>query len=210
MPDDLFTRLHATELSRRPGHQAAMLTESTSHWWAICCDCWRMTSFAEGRLSLDEPEYRVVDGALLLAALDLAEHQADSGHRRCVLWTGSMAHERPPDQYERAVCAGHPAYVIPRFGGRWHPAPPSAGCVLTARLFEVDGTLMQAYPLAVPAWVDSRHGTTRFHAGMDLTDRAYVCTACACEACRIAPCGPVSTATPAFPGGLNTGDMGLG
>src|SRR5687767_4957673 len=112
-----------------------------SYWWSVCHDCPRRRSFGEFRMGRGGPGGHVLDGALLLAALDLAEHQGGTGHWRGLLWTGTAAAEREPEDTELGVCAEHPAYVIPQLGGAWTwmPNPENRVCALQARTFDMHG-----------------------------------------------------------------------
>lgn len=171
---------------REGERQPALTAEALSHWWALCHDCDHTASFSEPRVRMPaQPDEhgRMVDAGLLRAALDLAEHQDDTGHRRCVLWTGAAAERRGPTQAELGVCADHPAYVIPQWGGAWLSAAPGPDCVLVPRAFEYGHgrVLTRGYPVAVAAWQDPRH-----NAGQDITgqlvrnDDAQVCHPCLC------------------------------
>lgn len=161
--------------------------ERPSHWWATCLDCTHVASFTGPRVRYADPLDSIVDAGLLAAALDLAEHQGDSGHQRCVLWTGDAAAHRAPTAAELGVCAEHPAYVIPEWGGRWLATPNTRDCALMVRAFEVEYgygfVTKRGYPLAHAGHSDARHSPSReITASEVLTDDAQVCRPCVCLA----------------------------
>jgi len=159
--------------------------KSTSYWWSVCHDCPHRAAHQELRMAPELPGAHALDGGLLLAALDLAEHHGETGHRRGVLWTGEQAQHRPPTEAELAVCPAHPAYVIPQLGGRWHwlPRLRQGECALRPRRFDLHGdgrTLTTGYPYPVPAWADPRHDAGDMHAGALADDVPHVCRLCPC------------------------------
>lgn len=155
---------------------------SVSHWWDICHDCAHRRSFTASWIQ--RPGAHPLDAALLLAALDLAEHQADSGHRRCVLWTGAAAAQRGPHPAEVAVCAKHPAYVVPQLGAALVRGSAARECALVPRALVVaDGggvSSVRGYPVAVPAWLDPQHADEPITAWSVPRDHTRVCLPCAC------------------------------
>lgn len=156
-----------------------------SYWWSVCHDCPRRRSFGESRLGEPGAGGHVLDGALLLAALDLAEHQGATGHWRGLLWTGTAAAERGPEPAEMGVCAEHPAYVIPQLGGAWTWLPylEPRDCALMSRTFDMHGdglTFVRGYPVAIPAWMDSRHARKPITARARRDDHTQVCRPCVC------------------------------
>lgn len=166
--------------SRRGKH-----AHGVSHWWSVCQDCEHRGAFDELHVTKDELLGHQLDGALLLAALDLAEHQGDTGHRRGLLWTGEHAAERAPLPLELGVCAEHPAFYVPQLGGAWTwlPSLPPGACALVPRMFDMHGdgrTLVRGYPAAIPAWADPRHAGGSITAGVPRSDHTQVCRWCSC------------------------------